>query len=54
MELDWFRCMKNQTTSEALITAIVIATMKLNSPSSIFDTATVVNVSTIKARKTAT
>src|SRR5580704_2337610 len=54
IELERRRSMKNQSTSEAFKTAMVIAQIKLYSPNSSFETATVVMVSAISPRNTAT
>jgi hypothetical protein len=53
-ELSWRTCIKNHATKLPLITAMVIATTKLYSPNSTFETATVVIVSAIRIRKTVT
>jgi len=47
----YFTCMKNRTTSVALVTAIAIATGKLSEPRFTNATATVIAVSTISAPK---
>ena len=53
MELERLTSMKNHRTRVALQTAIVIAQMKLYSPSSSFETATVVIVSSSSVANTA-